>query len=359
MTAIRRLTVRAGAGRSVIWIGRGVISEAARRLNSPSGRFLLIAPVGAAEAAGRVREALSGRVFGEFVLDDREESKTLATVERIADAALAAGIRRDDAVVAVGGGVTSDVSGFAAAILLRGVTWNAVPTTTAAMADAAVGGKTGVDHARGKNLLGAFHPPAVILVDTSALETLPEREHRSGLVEAFKAAWVADAKLAAEAERRLEGALAREARAVTSIVVGALRIKARLVASDPRDAADRRLLNFGHTLGHAFEAAGGYARLRHGEAVAWGIAGALQVSGARAGLPAREAERIRSVLARLGPFPEPDRSPETLRPFLRLDKKGTSAGSSGVLLEGIGRGRIEADIPEDEWLEAAARARIG
>jgi 3-dehydroquinate synthase len=359
MTAIRRLTVRAGAGRSVIWIGRGVISEAAGRLISPSGRFFLIAPAGAAAAAGRVREALDGRLFGELVLDDREESKTLATVERITDAALDAGIRRDDAIVAVGGGVTSDVAGFAAAILLRGVAWNAVPTTTAAMADAAVGGKTGVDHARGKNLLGAFHPPAVILVDVSVLDTLPDRDHRSGLVEAFKAAWVADGKLAAQAERLLRAALAREERAVAAIVGGALRVKARIVGSDPRDAGARRLLNFGHTLGHAFEAAGGYARLRHGEAVAWGVAAALELSVARAGLSAPEAARIREVLARLGPFPPPERSPEALRPFLRQDKKATSAGLSGVLLETIGHGRVEPGIPEEEWLEAAARARIG
>jgi 3-dehydroquinate synthase len=350
--------VRAGAGRSVIWIGRGVLSEAAGRLESPSGRFFLIAPAGVGEAAGRAREALGERLFGQLVLDDREESKTLVTIERIADAALDAGIRRDDAIVAVGGGVTSDVSGFAAAILLRGVTWNAVPTTTAAMADAAVGGKTGVDHARGKNLLGAFHPPAAILVDVSTLATLPEREHRSGLVEAFKAAWIADARRAGDAERRLDAALARKERAVAAIVESALRIKARIVASDPRDAGARRLLNFGHTLGHAFEAAGGYARLRHGEAVAWGIAAALELSTARAGLAVEEAARVRSVLARLGPFPPPDRSPEALREFLRRDKKTTAAGMSGVLLEAIGRGRIEPHIPEEEWLEAAARARI-
>lgn len=359
MTTIRRMTVRAGPLKSLIWIGRGVIAEAASRLESPSGRFFLIAPSGAAAAAARVREALSGRLLGEFALDDREEAKTLATVERVADAALGEGIRRDDAVLAVGGGVTSDVAGFAAAILLRGVTWNAIPTTTAAMADAAVGGKTGVDHARGKNLLGAFHPPAVILVDTATLDTLPDREHRSGLVEAFKAAWIADAKLAAQAERRLDAVLARKERAVAALLSGALRIKARIVGSDPRDAGARRLLNFGHTLGHAFEAAGGYTHLRHGEAVAWGIAGALELSTARAGLSAQEAERIRSVLGRLGPFPPPDRSPEVLRPFLRRDKKATSAGLPGILLEGIGRGRIEAGIGEDEWLEAAARARIG
>jgi 3-dehydroquinate synthase len=359
MIAIRRMTVRAGAGRSVVWMGRGVISEAAGRLASPSGRFFLVAPASVGKAAGRVRDALGDRLFGEFALDDREASKTLETIGRIADAALAAGIRRDDAIVAVGGGVTSDVAGFAASILLRGVTWNAIPTTTAAMADAAVGGKTGVDHARGKNLLGAFHPPAVILADISALDTLPEREHRSGLVEAFKAAWIADAKLAAEGDRRLEAVLARQERALAALVGGALRVKARIVASDPRDAGGRRLLNFGHTLGHAFEAAGGYERLRHGEAVAWGIAAALELSAARAGLPPEEAERIRAVLARLGPFPPPERSPEALRGFLRQDKKGTSAGMSGVLLEGIGRGRIEPGIPEDEWLEAAARARIG
>lgn len=358
MTPRRRLTIRGGRVASVITIGRGVVSEAAGLLQSASGRFLLVSPPGARAVAERLREVLSGRLLGDLSLDDREEAKTLETVARIADAALAAGIRRDDAMVAVGGGVTSDVAGFAASILMRGIAWNAVPTTTAAMADAAIGGKTGVDHPRGKNLLGAFHPPHAILVDPSVLDTLPEREHRSGLVEAFKAAWIADPKVAAFAASRADDLIARQEKPLVALLIAAIRIKARIVRSDPEDSGARKLLNFGHTLGHAFEAAGGFARLRHGEAVAWGIAAALELSEARAGLSAEEAARIRAALARLGPFPEPDRSPETLRPFLRRDKKATAAGLTGILLESIGRARIVPGINEEEWLAAAGKARI-
>jgi len=358
MTPLRRLIVRAGRTESAVTIGAGAIDRAAELLASPSGRYFVVAPPGAFLAADRIRRALAGHVFGEFALDDQEMGKTLETVSRVADAALAAGVRRDDAVVAVGGGVTSDVAGFAAAMLLRGVAWNAVPTTTAAMADAAIGGKTGVDHARGKNLLGAFHPPRAILVDPTVLESLPDREYRGGLVEALKAAWVADAPLAARAERRMEAVLARRERDLVSLLTGAIRVKARIVRSDPRDAGMRRLLNFGHTLGHAFEAAGRYATLRHGEAVAWGIAAALEISVRRAGLAAADAERIRRTLARLGPFPEPERAPDLLLPFLRSDKKATAAGLTGILLEGIGRARIEPAVPEGEWLAAATQAHL-
>jgi 3-dehydroquinate synthase len=301
-----------------------------------------------------VRRALAGRLIADVSLDDREASKNLAAVGAVADRALAAGLRRDDAFVAVGGGVTSDVAGFAAAVLLRGVAWNAVPTTTGAMADAAIGGKTGVDHSAGKNLIGAFHPPRVVLIDPRAAEGLPERDFRAGLVEAFKAAWIADPVLAAESRAAIDRILAREEGALTALLAGAARVKADIVASDPREAGRRRLLNFGHTLGHALEAAGAYERLRHGEAVAWGIAAAVEISSRRIGLPAADAASVREVLGRLGPFPQPDRDPGVLAPFLARDKKATAAGLAAVLLETVGRARVEEGVPASEWLDAAA-----
>ena len=341
-------------GESVLWIGRGLLPDAAPRLTSPSGRFFLAFPASAAAPVEAVRRGLGGRVFGEIELDDREEAKNLASVGRVADAALASGIRRDDALVAVGGGVVSDVVGFAAAILLRGVAWNAVPTTTAAMADAAIGGKTGVDHAAGKNLLGAFHPPRAILIDPAAAAGLPGRDYRAGLVEALKAAWIADAELARRADETLDAVLARDEEALLGLVGGAARIKVEVVRRDPRDAGARRLLNFGHTLGHALEAAAGYGTLRHGEAVAWGIAAALEVSARRAALSAQDAAAVRATLMRLGPFPEPVRDPAVLAPFLERDKKGTARGIAAVLLERIGHARMEEAVPAAEWLDAAA-----
>lgn len=349
---------RIGIGAGEVWIGSGLLTEAASRLSSASGRYLLVSSAGSRAVAEKLRSALAGRLLLDLEIDDREESKNLRTVERIADAALTAGLRRDDAFVAVGGGVVSDIAGFAAAILLRGVTWNAVPTTTGAMADAAIGGKTGVDHPAGKNLLGAFHPPATILIDPTAVATLSDRDYRSGLVEAFKAAWIADPALAERGEASLEAILAREQRALLDLLAGAVRVKARIVSSDPKEADRRRLLNFGHTLGHAFEAAGGYRDLRHGEAVAWGIGAALPMSRRRASLPEAAAARVTSVLERLGPFPEPRRDREALAPYLVRDKKANARGIAGVLLEEIGRARIEEAVPLDEWLDAAARASL-
>jgi 3-dehydroquinate synthase len=354
----RRIAVGSGDAASVLWIGAGLLADAARYLVSPSGRFLLVSSAGAREPADAVRRALAGRILVDLEIDDREEAKTLDTVSRIADAALAAGVRRDDALVAVGGGVVSDVAGFAAAVLLRGIAWNAVPTTTGAMADAAIGGKTGVDHAAGKNLLGAFHPPRAIVVDPEAARALPQRDFRAGLVEAFKAAWIGDADLAARGERAIERILAREQEPLLDLLAGAAAVKARIVSEDPKEGDRRRLLNFGHTLGHAFEAAGGYRQLRHGEAVAWGIAAALELSRHRAGLADADAERVRAVLRLLGPFPEPERGAAALAPFLSRDKKSSAGGIAGVVLEEIGRARVVEAIPAADWLEAAGRARL-
>ncbi len=346
--------VEIAAGGSTIWVGRGTLRDAARLLASPSGRFLLVSPPSARAAADTVRKALSGRVLLDLALEDGEAGKTLAAVDAIADAALSAGLHRDDAFVAIGGGVLTDVVGFAAAVLLRGVPWNAVPTTTAGMADAAIGGKTGVNHARGKNLLGAFHPPRSILIDPDCLATLPERDYRAGLVEAFKAAWIGDAALAARAAASLPALLAREPRAVIDLLAGAIRVKAALVSADLRDAGDRRLLNFGHTLGHALEAASGFGTLRHGEAVAWGISAALEISRRRTGLPEEQARAVRDILSRLGPFPGPERDPGRLAELLARDKKTTARGLASVLLESLGRARVDESVSVREWLDAAA-----
>jgi len=346
--------IAVGDGATTIWVGQELLAQAGRYLVSPSGRFLLCHAKPAREAAAAVRRALGANLILDLEIGDGEADKTLATVERIADAALSAGLRRDDAFVAVGGGVCTDVVGFASAVLLRGVAWNAVPTTTAGMADAAIGGKTAVNHARGKNLLGAFHPPRVVLSDPGCLGTLPDRDYRAGLVEAFKAAWIADAELASRASRALSAILGREPAALRDLLAGAARVKAAIVDADPRDSGRRRILNFGHTLGHAFEAAGGWGALKHGEAVAWGIAAALEISRRRAGLGAADAESVRSTLSRLGPFPEPVRDPVRLAPLLAVDKKATAAGTAGVLLEAIGRAAIDESVDASEWLEAAA-----
>ena len=351
--APERIPVSGPPHESTAWVGAGLLEHAAGYLLSPSGRFLLAATPAAPAAAAAVRHALGAAVLAEIAVDDAEGDKTLESAARVADAALAAGARRDDALVAVGGGVVTDLVGFAAAILFRGVTWNAVPTTTAGMADAAIGGKTGVNHRLGKNLLGAFHPPAAILVDPRALATLPERDFRAGLVEAYKDAWIADAALAGRASERLPDVLARDEGALLDLLAGSVRVKAAVVASDPKEGGRRRILNFGHTLGHALEAAGGFGALRHGEAVAWGIAAALEISHRRSGLPVSDAGAVRRVLAGLGPFPEPERDPRRLRDYIARDKKTTARGLASVLLDAIGSARVDESVSLEEWLEAA------
>jgi 3-dehydroquinate synthase len=339
---------------STAWVGAGLLTVADRYLRSPSGRFVLAGARSASAVLEPIRRVLGRRILVEVEVDDAESAKTLSSAEKIADAAIAAGLRRDDALVAVGGGVATDVAGFAAAIVLRGIAWNAVPTTTAGMADAAIGGKTGVNHRLGKNLLGAFHPPAVILVDPAALSTLPDRDYRAGLVEAYKAAWIADAALATRASAALPAILARDEAPLLALLAGAIRIKAAIAGSDAKESGRRRLLNFGHTLGHAFEAAAGFGGLKHGEAVAWGIAAAVGVSRRKAGLPDEDAASVLSALRRLGPFPEPLRDRAVLERFLARDKKATSRGLASILLERIGAARVDETVTPDEWLDAAA-----
>jgi len=352
--APERIPVSGPPFESEAWVGPGLLADAARYLRSPSGRFVLAGARSAAAALDPIRRSLGGRILADVEVDDAESAKTLSSVEKIADAAIAAGLRRDDALVAVGGGVATDMAGFAAAILLRGVAWNAVPTTTAGMADAAIGGKTGVNHPLGKNLLGAFHPPASIVVDPAALSTLSDRDYRAGLVEAYKAAWIADSTLAAKAQVAMPAILAREVPPLLALLAGAIRIKAAIAGADPKESGRRRLLNFGHTLGHALEAASGFGGLKHGEAVAWGIVAAVTVSRRKAGLSDRDAASVLSALSALGPFPEPVRDRRRLEPFLARDKKASSRGLASILLERIGVARVDETVTPDEWLDAAA-----
>jgi 3-dehydroquinate synthase len=339
-----------------IFVGRGALGLADELLpNLPSRVFVVSSPTVWNLHGSRLLSGLKRIEAVPVLIDDREETKTLSTAGKIMDAILLDKARRDDAVVAFGGGVVSDVGGFAAAILLRGLRWYAVPTTLLAMVDAAIGGKTGVDHACGKNLIGAFHFPEAVLADPELLATLPDRQLRSGLVEALKTLWIGDAASAQTASGRIEQMAGRDPDDLDVLIKSAARVKAEIVGRDPREEGLRRVLNLGHTLGHAFEAAGGYRDLTHGEAVAWGLAAALDLSVARAGLPEAEARGMREALRRLGPFPRPVRDPEALLAFLRRDKKARRDGISGILLERVGRARIER-ISEEDWIAAASRA---
>jgi 3-dehydroquinate synthase len=343
---------------SEILFRRGGLPGLSGSFEFPPGRCFLVSSPGVLRFHGEaVRRSLSSRQTTELLMEDGEPAKNWDTLRRLTDAAIEGGIRRDDFLVAFGGGVVTDVAGFAAAILLRGVAWIAVPTTLLGMADAAIGGKTAIDHPLGKNLLGAFHPPLGVLVDPSLLETLPPRQFRSGLAEVYKAALIGDANAFRAIEGRLEAIAA--SRQVDAALEAAVAVKRRIVARDPRDRSERMVLNFGHTLGHALERWDGYRRFTHGECVCVGMAAALDLSADRCGFPKAEADLLAGELAafagrEIAQALEPE-APE-LWEALSRDKKFSSAGRPAVLLARPAEPRI-VEVSAEEWRRALVRFR--
>jgi 3-dehydroquinate synthase len=294
--------------------------------------------------AGALRGAAPARLI---LFDDREAAKTLRTVERLCHRLVAAGAGRDAVLVAVGGGVVGDVAGFVAASYLRGVRLVHVPTTLVAQADSAIGGKTGVNLREGKNLVGAFYPPKLVLADPALLATLPARQYRSGLYEVVKYAVIGDAALFEFLERRLDRLLRRDPKALDWVLPRCIRAKARVVARDEREAGLRLALNFGHTLGHALEAATGYRRFLHGEAVGWGMMAAAEIARAEGLLAPAAARRICDLIARVGPLPPlPQGRAARILAAMRADKKARASRLRWVLPRRIGRVEIRAGIAD-------------
>jgi 3-dehydroquinate synthase len=267
-----------------------------------------------------------------LALPDGEAFKRWQEVEGLCSGWLDTGLHRGDSVMAVGGGVVTDTVGFAAAVYLRGIPWVAVPTTLLAMVDAAVGGKTGVNLDRGKNLVGAFWAPRLVVVDVQTLETLPERELRAGLVEAVKGAWISDHGLLDLLDRPIGGYTDLDPDDWQQVVARAIGIKARVVRADEREAGLRKSLNLGHTLGHALEAATSYERFLHGEAVAWGLLAAFGIAQARGMLADHHVRRFSDVVGRLGPYPPiEDLDADEVLEHIAVDKKRDDQGVGWVL----------------------------
>lgn len=272
-------------------------------------------------------------------VEEGEPAKGIATAERLWNEMLAAGGKRDSRLIAFGGGSVGDLGGFAAGCFLRGIEFAQIPTTLLAQVDAAIGGKTGVDLPGGKNTVGLFHHPALVVCDTSVLPTLPREELRSGLVEVIKMAALLDPGLLSRVEERLEALLGGDPAALSPVVAAAAAAKIGVVERDPDEQGDRKLLNFGHTLGHAIETACGYSGLRHGEAVAYGMLFALRLA-LRRGLDPAFAERLRALVARLGLPPLPRLDPDELIAHMARDKKARESGLVWVLPAALGEGRI-------------------
>ena len=304
-----------------------------------------------------VARSLAGAGFEvtTVLLPEGERAKTLEVAAQTWDRLLEAGLDRGSAVVALGGGAVGDLAGFVAATYMRGMHFVQLPTTLLAQVDASIGGKTAIDHPRAKNLIGAFHQPRLVLADTGALQTLPEREYRSGLAEVIKHGIVLDAAYFDEVERSAAALAKREPETLERIVAGSCRLKASVIERDEQEAELRHVLNYGHTIGHAIEAVTGYARFAHGEAVSLGMVAEAGVA-ERLGLAATET-RARQVhlLETMGlPVREVGEAPERVIEAMARDKKGKEGRVPFVLAPEIGRFRIVFDVPKPVILEALA-----
>jgi 3-dehydroquinate synthase len=282
------------------------------------------------------------------LFDDAETKKNLPTVELLCRKLTRAGADRKSLMVTVGGGVVGDVAGFVAASYLRGVALAHVPTTLVAQVDSSIGGKTGVNLPEGKNLVGAFYAPRLVLIDTDLLRTLPERQFRSGLAEVIKYGVIADAELFAYLEQNMERVLRKDVEALSHIIPRCVEIKADVVSRDERESGLREILNFGHTFGHALESVTKYRRYLHGEAVAWGMIAASLLGHKLGTTGAIEMSRIVSIIGSIGKIPAwPGVPPKTFIEAMLSDKK-TRAGKLRFVLSGrIGEAQSSEAVPMD------------
>ena len=283
-----------------------------------------------------------------------ERHKRLAQVESLAEQLVHAGADRDSILLAFGGGIIGDLTGFLAAIYMRGIPYIGIPTTLLAQVDSSLGGKTGVNLAAGKNLIGSFHHPLVVLSDIDTLSTLPPAELRAGLQEAIKSGIIYDSRLFAFMENSAGAILATkpDTAALTRVVTASVKVKADVVSKDEKESGLRMILNFGHTIGHAIEAATGYRKLLHGEAIAWGMLAALHVSRDRGSITQRDFDRMSACILRYGPIPPFKADPAKLVALTAGDKKKRSGRRAYVLAKGIGDTQIAYDVTDAELLAA-------
>jgi len=342
MKNTKRILVKSSVGKYAVVCGAGALERLSVEIAN-IGKFSSIHVVTSRRvwsAVGKfVSRGLGGaRAVRLHTFKDGETAKNLKNVEGIARSLVKAGADRNAVVIAVGGGVVGDVAGFAAASYLRGVALVHVPTTLVAQTDSAIGGKTGVNLPEGKNLVGAFYPPRMVVVDTNVLKTLPQREFCGGLAEVIKYGVIADAKLFAFLEKNVERLLARDSLALRHVIARSVEIKAEVVGKDERESGLREILNFGHTFGHALESATGYRKYQHGEAVAWGMMAAALYGHEIQITPAADASRIISLIRRMGKLPAwPNVAAKRLIELMGSDKKTRNGKLRFVLTPEIGK----------------------
>ncbi len=290
-------------------------------------------------------------------MKDGEPAKTLATVEQLAEKMSELRADRSAAVVAFGGGVVGDVAGLLASVYMRGVEFVQIPTTVQAQVDAAIGGKTGVNLRTGKNLVGTFHQPRLVLIDPAILTTLPDREFRAGLYESLKAGVIGRPELFERLEKVSCEELRKDVAALEWIIAESVRLKAEVVSQDEREGGVRRVLNYGHTIGHALESNSKYRRFLHGEAVAWGMIAANHIAVAAGHLPSKIAQRINNAVLKLGSLPSVISQSRSILNLLSADKKTSAGVVHFVLPKEIGRIEVVRDVPDKIIVQAVDELR--
>jgi 3-dehydroquinate synthase len=332
-------------------IGSGLLARAGEQLRGileNKRAFVVTVPPVRRRWAKVLLQSLTAAGIETTVLEmpDGERAKRLTTLEKLAEKLLKLGADRGMTLIALGGGVVGDVTGFLASIYMRGVDVIQVPTTVLAQVDAAIGGKTGVNLASGKNLLGTFHQPRAVLIDPAVLGTLPSREYRAGLYESLKCGVIGDAGLFKLFEDRRREILDRDPVVLEKVIADSVRLKASVVSADEREGGLRQVLNFGHTIGHALEAETQYKLLLHGEAVAWGMIAATHIALSTGKLDSVAAGRITNSVLGLGRLPRLKLKTANIVKRLRSDKKTRRGVVHFVLPREIGKVEIASDVPE-------------
>lgn len=362
---MRTLTVELGDRSYPIFIGADLLSNAECLVPYIKGRQVCIvsnetvAPLYLHSLKQGLKQALQGFQVDEVVLPDGEHYKSLDTLNQIFTHLLEARHNRSTTLIALGGGVVGDMTGFAAACYQRGVKFIQVPTTLLAQVDSSVGGKTAVNHTIGKNMIGAFYQPQAVIADTSSLATLPDRELRAGLAEVIKYGLLGDAPFFDFLENNVDQLLAKDETLLAEAIERSCQNKARIVSQDEREGGVRALLNLGHTFGHAIEAAQSYTGWLHGEAVAAGMVMAADLSSRLGWLSAAELERTRQLIGRFDlPVAAPqDITPERMLELMSVDKKASDSGLKLVLMKAIGEAVVTTDYSNELLLETLTSVR--
>lgn len=347
MTAAHTITVNLGDRSYPIVIGAGLLNggfDLSKFVNGPDCLIVsneIVAPL----YRDRILPNLAGKAVTTIDLPDGESYKSVASLQAVIDRLVESGANRDTTVIALGGGVVGDIAGFAAACYMRGVAFIQVPTTLLAQVDASVGGKTGVNHPEGKNLIGAFHQPQVVMIDTDTLKSLPDRELKAGLAEVIKYGVICDIEFFAWLEDNMQALLEKEPPALARAIQRSCELKATVVAEDEHESGHRVILNFGHTFGHAIENCQGYGEWLHGEAVAAGMIMAAELSGIGDG----DVERLRVLLQKAGlPVAPPAIDGQDWLRTMGMDKKVKQKQLRFVLLRALGDAYLATSYDKDK-----------